>query len=82
MRELITLTTFFRQHALTYYCIDGDTRQTDLKRITLCARGCTVGTFRNGHPDHSSVKLFVVLTTLLGNHPCPFIGIVGNSRQT
>lgn len=82
MRELITLTTFFRQHSLTRRCVGGDTRHTVIEGISLRPGGCTVGAFRGGHPDHTLVKFFIVPTTLLGNHPYPFTRITCNLCQT
>ena len=82
MRELITLTTFFRQHSLTRRCVGGDTRHTVIEGIALRPGGCTVGAFCSRYPDHALVKFFIVLTTLLGNHPCPFTRITCNLCQT
>lgn len=81
MRELITLTTFFRQHSLTRRCVGGDTRHTVIEGISLRPGGCTVGAFRGGHPDHTLVKFFIVPTTLLGHHPYPFTRITCNLCQ-
>lgn len=58
MRQLIALTTFFRQHALTIRGVGGYTRQAGFKRITLRPDGCTIAAFRDGCPDHALMKLF------------------------
>ena len=81
MCELIPLTTFFRQHALPRRCACRDTPHARRQRIALRSGGCAITAFCDGRSDHTLMKLFIILTTLFGDHPRPIAGFIGDPRQ-
>jgi hypothetical protein len=72
MHQLVTLTTFLRQHSLTCRRVCRDTRYAGIERIALRPGGCAIAAFRDGCPDHVLMKLFIILTTLFSDYPHTF----------